>query len=90
MVDALYAGANDAGLYTSAQLQALQVAAPVLARNPITGEFILTLGFEKSTDLQSFVPLPLTVPQVTINGQGKLEFRFTAPEPAAFLRVQTN
>ncbi len=29
----------------------------------------------------------MTLPQTTINGQGKLEFQFTTPGNAAFFRV---
>ena len=51
----------------------------------------MTLGIEKSTPLQptSFTPFPMTVPQTTLNVDGKLEFLFTVPDNAAFFRVQT-
>ena len=80
-------GANLAGLYTQAQVQALNVGVPLLTRNPATGMFKLTLGIEKSAKLMDFVPFPLTAPATTINAQGKLEFEFTSPDDAAFFRV---
>jgi len=33
-----------------------------------------------------FNPFPMTAPQTTINTEGKLELRFSAPDNAAFFR----
>lgn len=88
MVNQLFNSATQAGLYTQAQLQALNASTPLLAKNPATGEFTLTLGVQRSTDLSTFNALPMTAPQCTINGQGKLEFKFTSPGNTAFFRVQ--
>ncbi|OYV04236.1 MAG: hypothetical protein CFE26_17975, partial [Verrucomicrobiales bacterium VVV1] len=68
----------------------LNVGTPLLARNPVTGGFTLTLGIEKSTTLQggSFLPLPFTPGGTTINGAGEIEFQFTSPDNAAFFHVQ--
>ena len=88
LVETLQAGANDAGLYSPSQVHALHVGTPLLARNPLTGEFTLTLGVEKSIDLQTFTVFPISAPQISVNGQGKLEFRFAVPEPAAFFRIE--
>jgi len=74
--------------YTASQVQALHIGAPLLQRNPVNGEFKLTLGLKKSTSLNGFGPLPMTAPQTLINGQGELEFRFTSPDNAAFFRVE--
>ena len=79
---------NAYSLFTQSQLQALNVGAPLLAKNPTTGEFTLTLGVQKSSDLTTFTALPMTAPQCTINGQGRLEFKFTSPGNAAFFKVQ--
>jgi hypothetical protein len=35
-----------------------------------------------------YFPFPMTAPQTTINAEGKLEFRFSSPERAAFFRVE--
>lgn len=88
MVTTYFASASANGLYTQAQLQALNVGAPLLGKNPATGEFTLTIGVEKSLDLSTFDPFPMTAPQTMINGQGKLEFRFTVPEDAAFFQLR--
>ena len=65
---------------------------PLLQKNPTTGLFILTIGVEKSTTLLpgSFNPFPMNTPgfTTTISGAGKLEFQFTAPDNAAFFRLQ--
>lgn len=79
---------RDNGLYRTSDVQALNMDVPLLTRNPATGEFKLTFGLEKSTDLGGFTPFPLNPPQTTINAQGKLEFLFTVPDTAAFFRVQ--
>ena len=60
---------------------------PPLIKN-LSGDFTLTLGVEKSTDLVHFTPFPLTTPQTSIDGQGKLKFQFTVPGNAAFFRVR--
>lgn len=88
LVNTLFSNASQIGLYTTSQVQALNVGTPLLTRNPTNGSFTLTLGIEKSTNLSTFTPFPMTAPQSTINGQGKLEFQFTASDNAAFYRVQ--
>ena len=80
---------NTYSLYTLSQIQNLNVGTPLLQRNPSTGEFTLTIGVDKSTNLSTWTPIPMTVPQTIINSQGKMEFRFTTPDNAAFFRLQT-
>ncbi len=43
---------------------------------------------EKSTDLISFLPFPMTAPHSNINAEGKLEFQFSSPDNAAFFRLE--
>ena len=88
LVSTLFNSANGAGLYTTSQVQALNLDVPLLTKNPATGRFKLTIGVQKSTDLQTFTPFPMTGPQTLINGAGQLEFFFTAPDNAAFFRVE--
>ena len=80
---------SDTGLYTLAQIQVLNIGTPLIQRDPL-GEFKLTIGIEKSLTLApgSFLPFPMTEPQTTINAAGELEFQFTAPDNAAFFRLQ--
>lgn len=87
-VAALYSNASAAGLYTAPQVQDLNVGTPLLQRNETTGEFTLTVGIEKSPNLGTWNPFPMTAPQTLINGQGKMEFRFTVPDNAAFFRLR--
>jgi hypothetical protein len=79
---------NTYDLYTTTQVQAMNVDAPLIERDPATGEFILTIGLEKSTDLENYSPFPVTMPQATITPQGKLRLRFSVPDNAAFFRVE--
>jgi hypothetical protein len=90
LVGALFDNANGAGLYTPEQVQALNVGTPLLQRGPVTGAFTLTIGVQKSSDLQDFFPFPMSEPQTSINGDGKLEFEFTVPDDAAFFRLEAN
>jgi hypothetical protein len=78
-------------LYSLSQVQALNVGTPLIRRDGL-GQFKLTFGVEKSTTLQpgSFLPFPMTAPQTSINAQGKLEFRFTSPDNAAFFRLESH
>jgi hypothetical protein len=85
LVSVYFANAESAGLGSG---QGLQVGAPTLSKNPATGLFKLSIGIQKSTDLLHFTPFPMTVPQTTISGDGKLEFEFPSPDNAAFYRLQ--
>jgi hypothetical protein len=87
-VGALFGGANKSGLYTAAQVQALNAGTPLLSQ-VAPGQFKLTLGVQKATHLTNFTTFPMSAPQTTINGQGNLEFRFTAPDNAAFYRLES-
>jgi len=78
---------NSFGLYTLSQVHAIHVGPPLLAKDPATGKFKLTLKAEKSTDLQTFTALPFSSEAATINAQGEMEFQFTSPENAAFFRI---
>jgi formylglycine-generating enzyme required for sulfatase activity len=89
LVSALYNNAGAAGLFTSTHVQDLNVGIPLMQRNHLTGEFTLTIGVDKSTNLSTWTPMPMTGPQVLINGQGKLEFRFSSPDNAAFFRLKS-
>ncbi len=81
---------NTYSLYTLSQVQALNVGTPLIQRDGL-GQFKLTIGVEKSTTLLpgSFNPFPMTAPQTTINGAGKLEFQFTVPDNAAFFQIKS-
>ena len=82
---------SSVGLYTPAQVQALNVGVPLLTKDAVTGKFKLTIGVQKTTDLAlPFADFPMNGAGFTtiINGAGKLEFEFTVPDNAAFFRVQ--
>jgi hypothetical protein len=90
IVNTYYASANGAGLYTSNQIQALSVNSPLLAKDPQTGVFTLTIGVQKSTNLLDFIAFPMSAPQTTINPQGELQFQFNVPDNAAFFRLESH
>jgi hypothetical protein len=81
---------NAAGFFTPAQVQALHMDVPLIQKNPSTGEFTFTFGLQKSATLApgSFVPFPFTPAGTSVNGAGKVEFRFFSPDNAAFFRVE--
>ena len=83
------ANASNAGLFTTNQLRALKVGTPLLAKDPLSGLFRLTIGVQKSTNLADFNPFPMTALQTTINGLGELEFQFSEPDNAAFFRLES-
>jgi hypothetical protein len=89
LVSTYYENAAAAGLFTRTQVQDLNVGIPLMQRNHLTGEFTLTIGVDKSTNLSTWTAMPMTGPQVLINGQGKLEFRFNSPDNAAFFRLKS-
>ena len=88
LVNLYKANANGAGYYSLSQVQALHVDAPVLTKDPVSGQFKLTIGIEKSADLGNFTPFPFVAPQTSVNSEGRLEFLFTSPDNAAFFRLQ--
>ena len=88
MVNTYKSAANGAGYFTPSQVQALHVGTPLIARNTATGQFKLTIGVKKSTDLLNFTDFPMTSPQTLINGAGKIEFTFSGQGNAAFYRLQ--
>lgn len=89
LVSTYYDNAGTAGLVTVAQVQNLNVGTPLLQRNPSTGEFTLTIGVDKSTNLSTWTPMSMTAPQTIINSQGKVEFRFTVSDNTAFFRLMS-
>jgi len=91
LVATYYENANGAGLFTTNQVQALNVGVPLIQRDPATGVFKLTIGVKKTTNLLlPFTDFPMNAPgtDTFINAQGKLEFEFTVPDNAAFFRLE--
>ena len=88
LVATFVANANSAGLFTTNQVQALNVDRLLLQKDPTSGVFTLTFAVQKSTDLINFNPFPMTAPQTTINGLGALEFKFSVSDNAAFFRLE--
>ena len=67
--------------------QALHVPIPIIGPTPGGGgSFSITLGLEKSTDLVTYDPFPFTLPAITITPEGKIAFKFTPTDNAAFFR----
>ncbi len=89
LVAALYAGANLAGLYTDAQVHTLHIDTPLLARDSVTGDFKLTIGMKKSTNLLDWEKFSFTNPGTTLNNEGKIEFNFKGSDNAAFFRLES-
>jgi len=89
-LDAVIPNLNAAGFFAQSQLQALNVEAPLLAKDSNSGLFTLTIGVEKAPQLTNFFPFPMTAPQTMINAEGKLEFQFSAPDDAAFFRLESH
>jgi len=89
LVNTYTSSANGAGYYSPSQLQALQIDTPLIFKDPGTGEFTLIFGLKKSADLLNYQPFPMTSPGTTLNGAGKIEFKFTMPDPAMFFRLET-
>jgi hypothetical protein len=84
LVNVYLANAEAAGLGSG---QGLYLDTPKLTKNPTTGLFTLKIGIQKSTNLLNFTPFPMTAPQTTISGDGKLEFEFASPDNAGFYRL---
>lgn len=87
---ALVAALRSNGLYLATDLQALAGEPALIARDSGTGQFKLTFGVQRSTNLlQSFELLPMSLPQLQVTPQGRIEFRFTDPADAAFYFLES-
>ena len=87
LVNALFAGANGAGLFTKPQLQGLHAGASFAARNPQSGRFRVRLDLSKSRDLETWTPFPVLPADTTIDAGGGVLFEFDAPGDAAFFKL---
>ncbi|HMP97369.1 MAG TPA: hypothetical protein PKA51_10655 [Kiritimatiellia bacterium] len=76
------------GLFTVSDVQVLAGESTLLARDPVTGQFLLTMGLQRGTNLfQPFQLLPVTAPQLQVTPQGRIELRFTDPSDASFFYI---
>jgi hypothetical protein len=89
LVSTFFANAAGAGLFTAGQIQAMNSGTPLIARDPGTGKFKLTLDWKKSTNLTDFADFPAPPGSaVSINPQGDVEFEFPSADNAAFFRIE--
>ncbi len=87
LVDALNAGSNSAGLFTTGQVQAMHVGTTLSMVDPITHRFALRFQLKKSTNLLDFTPFPFVPASTSVDGTGQVRFEFLSPEGAAFYRL---
>lgn len=80
---------NNYGLYNLSQVQTIHVGTPLLAKDPTTGHFRLTIKAQKSVDLLNFIALPFSAGSATIDAEGAFKFDFTSSDNAAFFRLET-
>jgi hypothetical protein len=90
MSAAYLASVNAGGLYTQNQIHGMNLGNPLISKNAETGNFELTVGMQKSTDLHSFEDFSLENSETTIEPDGRLKIRFTVPDNAAFFRLQAD
>jgi hypothetical protein len=88
LVEMLQWGANAEGLYSGEQLQAMNPGTPLISKDPVTGDFKVTVAVKKSVDLSNFSLFPLFAPAASVSNQGKLEVRFFPTDPKAFFRLE--
>jgi len=88
MAASLFSHADDAGLFTRDQVQAMNVATPLLERNLATGHFRLNVAMKKSIDLLHFEPFEISGSDVTTTPEGEIQIDFTVPDRAAFFRLE--
>ena len=77
-----------ANLYTANQLQNLALGAPVLKRDPETGNFILSLKLKKTVKDEDWKDLPASDGNLRVGDDGSIEFEFSSPDDAALLRIE--
>jgi phosphodiesterase/alkaline phosphatase D-like protein len=77
-----------ANLYTASQLQALAVGAPVLKRDPDSGNFILRVKLKKAATVDDWKNLPASSGSLRVAEDGAIEFEFSSPGDAALFRIE--
>lgn len=80
------ANLNAGGYYTANQIQDLH-AGSLLERDNESGEMILRLHLEQSSDLAGFELMPLTESGISLTPEGRLEYRFLPAQGRAFYRL---
>ena len=90
LVSTYFTHAAEAGLYTAAQLQTLHPGTPLIARDPATGRFRLTLDWQRTTNLSAaFEDFPAPpASTVTIAPSGDVIFEFPDSSPTVFYRLR--
>lgn len=88
LVAALFDNASNAGLHTTSQIQAMNIGIPLITKNATSGKFELSIGLQKSTNLQTFEHFSLNNTETTLEPDGRLKIRFSVPDNAAFFRLQ--
>ena len=77
-----------ANLYTAKQLQALALGAPVLKRDPESGNFILKVKLKKALKDEAWKNLPASSGNLRVTDDGSIEFEFSSPDNAALIRLE--
>ncbi|MCP4848856.1 MAG: hypothetical protein GY899_13015 [Verrucomicrobiaceae bacterium] len=77
-----------ANLYTAKQLQALALGAPVLKRDPESGNFILKVKLKKAVKDEAWRNLPASDGNLRVSDDGSIEFEFSSPDNAALIRLE--
>jgi hypothetical protein len=79
---------GNSAFHDPSKIQALRLRAPLMSRTG-SGQTKLTFSLLKSTDFQSYLPLPFSIPDTTLNAAGELEFEFAVPDDTKFYRLET-
>ena len=77
-----------ANLYTAKQLQALALGAPVLKRDPESGNFILKVKLKKAVKDEDWKDLSASSGNLRVSDDGSIEFEFSSPDNAALIRLE--
>ncbi|MCW1915394.1 hypothetical protein OJ996_17550 [Luteolibacter sp. GHJ8] len=85
LVDTYLANANKLGFFTPAQVAAFEAEGKLIAKDPVSGRYKITMDWKKSTDLSEFIDLPASVgSSVSFTASRGIQFEFASPEDAAF------
>lgn len=88
LVAVLRSGANATGLYSQEQLQEMHSGMPLLPKDGMSGDFVLTVALKKATNLADFQLFPVSEPQMSITPQGAMDLVFPLAEPKAFFLLE--
>jgi hypothetical protein len=87
LVNTLLNNASTAGLYTDAELAAVNISGSLVEVDAATNTAAIVIGLEDSDDMENFTPINADLSKVTIDGDGKIRYKVDTSADKKFIRA---